>query len=46
MQKDEIFKGVLEASNYLQMVDFEKRLIAGLGIRFTKHTVDELKEMY
>ena len=28
------------------MVEFEKRLMAGLAISLTKYTIDELKEKY
>ena len=46
MYNEEKFKHVLDAANYLQMTEFEKRLTAGLAIKMTKLTVDELKEMY
>ena len=46
MYKEDLFKNVLDAANYLQMTEFEKRLTAGLAIKLTKLTVDELKEAY
>lgn len=46
LYKEDIFKNVLDAANYLQMTEFEKRLTAGLAIKVTKLTIDELKDMY
>ena len=41
-----LFKKVLDATSYLQIEDFKKRLMAGLTIKLLKSTVDELKEEY
>lgn len=41
-----LFKKVLDATNYLQMEDFKKRLLAGLTIKLLRSTVGEMKEQY